>query len=105
LLDNKASVGQHPAFAKDTHCSQVPTDEVGLNKTLALPMTRRQIQDAGDRYIIELGEARVLFRTWESTGQKVLTPVRIEWLERKYGTGSVARIRALMKKLQDGELE
>jgi hypothetical protein len=68
-------------------------------------MTRRQIQDAGDRYIIELGEARVLFRTWESTGQKVLTPVRIEWLERKYGTGSVARIRALMKKLQDGELE
>jgi hypothetical protein len=55
--------------------------------------------------MIELGEARVLFRTWESTGQKVLTPVRIEWLERKYGTGSVARIRALMKKLQDGELE
>jgi hypothetical protein len=98
-------VGQHPAFAKDEHCSQVPKDEVGLDSTLALPMTRRQIQDAGDRYIIELGEARVLFRTWESTGQKVLTPVRMEWLERKYGTGSVARIRALMKKLQDGELE
>jgi hypothetical protein len=98
-------VGQHSASAKDKHCSQVPTDEVGLDSTLALPMTRRQIQDAGDRYIIELGEARVLFRTWESTGQKVLTPVRIEWLERKYGTGSVARIRALMKKLQDGELE
>jgi hypothetical protein len=55
--------------------------------------------------MIELGEARVLFRTWESTGQKVLTPVRIEWLERKYGTGSVARIRGYMKKLQDGELE
>jgi hypothetical protein len=98
-------VGQHSASAKDKHCSQVPTDEVGLDSTLALPMTRRQIQDAGDRYMIELGEARVLFRTWESTGQKVLTPVRIEWLERKYGTGSVARIRALMKKLQDGELE
>jgi hypothetical protein len=98
-------VGQHPASAKDKHCSQVPKDEVGLDSTLALSMTRRQIQDAGDRYIIELGEARVLFRTWESTGQKVLTPVRIEWLERKYGTGSVARIRALMKKLQDGELE
>ena len=98
-------MGQHSASAKDKHCSQVPTDEVGLDSTLALPMTRRQIQDAGDRYMIELGEARVLFRTWESTGQKVLTPVRIEWLERKYGTGSVARIRALMKKLQDGELE
>jgi hypothetical protein len=68
-------------------------------------MTRRQIQDAGDRYMIELGEARVLFRTWESTGQKVLTQVRMEWLERRYGTGSVARIRGYMQKLHSGELE
>jgi hypothetical protein len=67
--------------------------------------SRKTISDEGDRYMIELGEARVLYRTYESTGQKVLTPVRIEWLERKYGTGSVARIRALMKQLQDGELE
>jgi hypothetical protein len=58
-----------------------------------------------DRYMIELGEARVLFRTWESTKQKVLTPVRIEWLERRYGSGSVERIREFMKKLQSGELE
>jgi hypothetical protein len=78
---------------------------VGLDKTVALPMTRRQIQDAGDRYMIELGEARVLYRTYESTGQKVLTPVRMEWLERKFGTGSVARIRSYMVKLQNGELE
>lgn len=55
--------------------------------------------------MIELGEARVLYRTYESTGQKVLTPVRMEWLEKRYGTGSVARIRELMKKLQSGELE
>ena len=98
-------MGQHPTSAKDTHCSQVSTDEVGLNKTLALPMTRRQIQDAGDRYMIELGEARVLFCTYQVTKQKVLTQVRMEWLEKKYGTGSVARIRDYMKKLQDGELE
>jgi len=78
---------------------------VGLDTTLALPMTRRQIQDAGDRYQIELGEARVLYRTYESTGQKVLTPVRMEWLERKYGTGAVERIRAYMVKLKNGELE
>jgi hypothetical protein len=105
LLDNKASVGQHSASAKDKHCSQVPTNEVGLDTTLALPMTRRQIQDAGDRYQIELGEARVLLCTYQVTKQKVLTQVRMEWLEKKYGTGSVARIRDLMKKLQDGELE
>jgi hypothetical protein len=105
LLDNKTSVGQHPASAKDKHCSQVPKDEVGLDSTLALPMTRRQIQDAGDRYMIELGEARVLLCTYQVTKQKVLTQVRMEWLEKKYGTGSVARIRDYMKKLQDGELE
>jgi hypothetical protein len=55
--------------------------------------------------MIELGEARVLYRTYESTGQKVLTPVRMEWLEKRYGTGSVARIRSYMQKLQTGELE
>ena len=68
-------------------------------------MTRKAISNQSDRYMIELGEARVLYRTFESTGQKVLTPVRIEWLERKYGTGSVARIRDYMRKLQSGELE
>jgi hypothetical protein len=68
-------------------------------------MTRKQIEDAGDRYMIELGEARVLLCTYLMTKQKVLTHARIEWLERRYGTGSVARIRDYMKKLQDGELE
>lgn len=67
--------------------------------------SRKEVSNAGDRYQIELGEARVLYRTYESTGQKVLTPVRMEWLEKRYGTGAVARIRALMQKLQTGELE
>lgn len=67
--------------------------------------SRKEISNQGDRYMIELGEARVLYRTYESTGQKVLTPVRMEWLERVYGTGAVVRIRELMKKLQSGELE
>jgi hypothetical protein len=58
-----------------------------------------------DRYMIELGEARVLFCTWQVTKEKVLTPVRVEWLERRYGSGSVERIREFMKKLQTGELE
>jgi hypothetical protein len=68
-------------------------------------MTRRAVSNQSDRYMIELGEARVLYRTYESTGQKVLTQVRMEWLERRYGTGSVARIRGYMQKLQSGELE
>ncbi len=66
---------------------------------------KRKPSSNGDRYIIELGEARLLYRTYESTKQKVLTPVRMEWLERVYGRGSVERIRGYMIKLQSGELE
>jgi hypothetical protein len=55
--------------------------------------------------MIELGEARVLFTTWKVTKQKVLTPVRVEWLERRYGSGSVERIKGYMAKLKSGELE
>ena len=66
---------------------------------------KRKPSSNGDRYIIELGEARLLYRTYESTKQKVLTPVRMEWLERVYGRGSVERIRSYMVKLQKGELE
>jgi len=68
-------------------------------------MTRKAVSNQSDRYMIELGEARVLYRTYEATGKKVLTPVRIEWLERTYGSGSVERIKGLMVKLQKGELE
>ena len=67
--------------------------------------SRKTISNEGDRYILELGEARVLFCTYEVTKQSVLTKVRIEWLERRYGRGSVDRIREYMNKLRTGELE
>lgn len=67
--------------------------------------SRKTISNAGDRYQIELGEARVLYCTYQVTKERVLTKVRMEWLEKTYGTGAVERIRALMKKLQTGELE
>ena len=67
--------------------------------------SRKTISNENDRYRIELGEARVLFCTYEVTKQSVLTKVRIEWLERRYGRGSVERIREYMNKLRTGELE
>jgi len=67
--------------------------------------SRKTISNEGDRYRIELGEARVLFCTYEVTKQSVLTKVRIEWLEKRYGRGSVDRIRDYMNKLRTGELE
>lgn len=54
--------------------------------------------------MIELGEARELYCTYVMTKQKVLTKVRMEYLEKRYGMGAVVRIREYMKKLQDGEL-
>ena len=67
--------------------------------------SRKTISNEDDRYRIELGEARVLFCTYEVTKQSVLTKVRIEWLEKRYGRGSVDRIRDYMNKLRTGELE
>lgn len=66
---------------------------------------KRKPSSNGDRYIIELSEARLLYRTYESTKQKVLTPVRIKWLDKTYGNGAAERIKNLMIKLSTGELE
>jgi hypothetical protein len=66
--------------------------------------SRRQLSDPGDRRQLEEGEARMLYATWKATGKRVLTQERMEWLEKRYGTGCVARIRQYMKMMQNGEL-
>jgi hypothetical protein len=66
---------------------------------------RKQRSNDGDRYQIELGEARLLYGTWQATKQSVLTKERIEYLEKRLGYGSSQRIRQLMHKLRTGELE
>jgi len=45
-----------------------------------------------------------LYRTWLWTKQKVLTPERIEMIEKRYGPGSVGRIRAYMVLMQQEKL-
>jgi hypothetical protein len=67
--------------------------------------SRKTISNEGDRYRIELGEARVLLCTYQVLKKQVLTQQRIEFLEKRYGHGSVARIRDYMTRLQNGELE
>ena len=70
-----------------------------------LTRTRMKKLGNGDRYQIELGEARVLLCTYQVLKEKVLTEKRIKYLEKIYGVGSVARIKIYMTKLQNGELE
>jgi len=67
--------------------------------------SRRTIENQSDRYQIELGEARILYGTWLFTKQSVLTRDRMEYIEKRYGRGSVERIRSYMHKLRTGELE
>ena len=66
--------------------------------------SRRTIENPSDRVQLEQGEARMLFRTWQATGNRVLTNERMEFLEKRYGRGSVERIRNYMVLMKNEEL-
>lgn len=62
------------------------------------------MQAAADKTMLEIGEARVLYATWQISKKKVLTDVRKKWLQKTYGNGSVDRITQYMKMLHSGEM-
>lgn len=66
--------------------------------------SRKTIENPSDRVQLEQSEARVLFATWQATGNRVLTNERMEFLEKRYGRGSVERIRAMMVLMKNEEL-
>ena len=66
--------------------------------------SRKSLSDAGDRQQLEQAEARTLFSTWKVTGKRVLTVERMEYLEKRYGSGCVSRIRKYMEQMKNGEL-
>ena len=66
--------------------------------------SRRNIQGASDRVILEQAEARELFRTWETNKDRDFVRGRLERAERIYGTGARDRIREYMNRIKDGTL-
>ena len=66
--------------------------------------SRRNIQGASDRVILEQAEARELYRNWESSKNRDLIRARLERAERIYGTGARDRIRFYMQQIKDGTL-
>ena len=66
--------------------------------------SRRNIQGASDRVILEQAEARELYRNWETSKNRDLIRARLERAERIYGTGARDRIRAFMQQMQNGTL-
>ena len=67
--------------------------------------SRRNIQGASDRVILEQAEARELYRNWETSKNRDLIRARLERAERIYGTGARDRIREYMNRIKDGTLE
>ena len=67
--------------------------------------SRRTIENPSDRAQLEIALARELYSTWETTKTKVLTRQRIEFIERRYGRGSVDRVKAYMNMFRNGELQ
>jgi hypothetical protein len=67
--------------------------------------SRKTIENPSDRVILEQGEARELYRTWETTKDRDFVRGRLERAERIYGSGARDRIRNFMNMIKDGTLE
>lgn len=66
--------------------------------------SRRNIQGASDRVILEQAEARELYRNWEWSKNRDLIRARLERAERIYGAGARDRIRNYMAQMREGTL-
>jgi len=67
--------------------------------------SRKVLDNSGDRSQLERALARELYRTWESTKNRIFTRERIEFIERRYSKGSVERVKNYMNMMRDGEME
>jgi hypothetical protein len=71
-----------------------------------LPKKYRKSNDVlPDRRVLEMGEARMLYRTYQSNKDKIWVNQAIERTERLYGPGAPMRIRQYMRDMREGILE
>ena len=66
--------------------------------------SRRNLENPSDRVVLEMAEARELFRNWEASKNRDLIRARLERAERIYGRGARDRIRDYMGRMRDGQL-
>lgn len=67
--------------------------------------SRRNVENPGDRQVLEQAEAREIYRTWETKKDREFVRGRLERAERIYGRGARDRIRDYMNRIKDGQLE
>jgi hypothetical protein len=66
--------------------------------------SRKTIENPNDRVILEIAEARELYRTWETNKDRDFVRGRLERAERIYGSGARDRIRTYMAQMKEGKL-
>lgn len=69
-----------------------------------MTFSRRNLENPSDREILEIAEARELYRNWETSKNRDLIRARLERAERIYGRGARDRIRDYMNRIKDGLL-
>jgi hypothetical protein len=66
---------------------------------------RKKQSNTGDRVQIEQGEARIIFRSWQTTQDNQFVRGMLERAEKMYGMGAKERIRSYLTQMKNGELE
>jgi hypothetical protein len=66
---------------------------------------RKKQSNTGDRVQIEQGEARIIFRSWQTTKDNKFVVGMLERAEKMYGMGAKERIRSYLTQFKNGELE
>jgi len=66
---------------------------------------RKKQSNTGDRVQIEQGEARIIFRSWQTTKDNQFVVGMLERAEKMYGMGAKERIRSYLTQMKNGELE
>jgi hypothetical protein len=66
---------------------------------------RKKQSNTGDRVQIEQGEARVIFRSWQTTQDNQFVRGMLERAEKMYGMGAKERIRSYLTQMKEGTLE
>jgi hypothetical protein len=66
---------------------------------------RKKTSNTGDRVQIEQGEARIIFRSWQTTQDNNFVRGMLERSEKLYGMGAKERIRSYLTQMKEGTLE
>jgi hypothetical protein len=66
---------------------------------------RKKQSNTGDRVQIEQSEARIIFRSWQTTKDNQFVRGMLERAEKMYGMGAKERIRSYLTQMKEGTLE